>query len=90
MAQLALSGSFDYLRYGSTAIITILILSVREPSLYVRIWRLHRRQILTYKDDPRTERIISISAIITVEVDGHWVLRVKRSEKGILAYIHPH
>ena len=28
----------------------------RGPSLYIRIWRLRRRQIPTYKDDPRTER----------------------------------
>ena len=41
-----------------------LFLSVRGPSLYVRIWRLqtsesdvYRRQILTYKDGPRSERL---------------------------------
>ena len=31
-------------------------LSMRGPSLYVKIQRLYRRQILTYKDGPRTER----------------------------------
>ena len=40
MSWLALSASCEYLCYGSTAIINILILSVREPSLYVKIWRL--------------------------------------------------
>ena len=35
----ALSDSFEYLCYGSTAIRYILILSVRGPSLYVRISR---------------------------------------------------
>ena len=48
----ALSGSFEYLCYGSTAIINILILSVRGSSLYVSIWRM-----LTYTDGPRTERV---------------------------------
>ena len=37
MAQLALSGSFEYLCYGSTAITNILILSVQGPFLYVKI-----------------------------------------------------
>ena len=34
---LALSGAFEYLFYGSTAIISILILSVRGSPLSVRI-----------------------------------------------------
>ena len=37
---LVLSASFEYLCYRSMAIINILILSAREPSLYVRIWRI--------------------------------------------------
>ena len=35
--HVAISGSFEYLCYGSTAIRNILILAVRGPSLYVRI-----------------------------------------------------
>ena len=66
MSQSALSDSFEYLCYGSTVIRNIWILSVRGPSLDIRIWRLHlytsesdvyRRRILTYKDAPRTERV---------------------------------
>ena len=37
MSPLALSASFEYLSYGCTASIIILILLVRGPSLYVRI-----------------------------------------------------
>ena len=39
--------------YVSTAVIFILIISVRRPSLDVRIWRLHIRQNLTSKDNER-------------------------------------
>ena len=58
MSWLALSASYEYLCYGSTSlwsmtIIIILILPVRGASLYVR----SRRQILTYKDGPRDERV---------------------------------
>ena len=37
----AFSALFEHLCYGTTAIINILILSVRGPSLYVRICRLY-------------------------------------------------
>ena len=37
ISQLAFSISFEYLFYGSTAVINILILSVRGPSLHIRI-----------------------------------------------------
>ena len=57
MTCLTLSASFEYLCYGYTAIINILIRSVREQSLDVRIWRLWR-QILTSKDGPRTEGLM--------------------------------
>ena len=49
MSQLALSDSFEYLCYGSTAIINIFILTARESDV-------HRRQILTSKVDPRAVR----------------------------------
>ena len=49
----SLSDSFEYLCYVSPSIINILILLVQGPSLYVRI----RRQIPTYKDRPRAERV---------------------------------
>ena len=42
MPWLALSGSFEYLCYGSTTIINILTLSVRGSPLYVRIVRFWR------------------------------------------------
>ena len=50
MSLLALSGSIEYLCYGSTATINILILSVQGPSLY-------DCQNLTYKDGPHAERV---------------------------------
>ena len=59
--------------YESTAIGNILILSVRRPSLYVRIWRLHLRQILTYKDGPRVERVKPCDSLI--DVVQSWVGR---------------
>ena len=37
---MSLSDSFEYLCYWSTSIRNILILTVRGPSLYVKIWRL--------------------------------------------------
>ena len=40
---LVLSGSFEYLCYGSTAIINISILTVQGSTLDVRIWRLDFR-----------------------------------------------
>ena len=52
---LSLSTSFAYLCYEYTAIINSLILSVRGPSLYAS--NVYRRQILTYKDGPRTVRV---------------------------------
>ena len=39
MSWLALSASFEYLSYGSTAIINILILSALGTSLNVRIYK---------------------------------------------------
>ena len=62
-----------------TAIINILFLSVRGPSLYFRI---HRRQILTYKDVPRTERVeqktISDVCTLYANVSYHPEIRVIR------------
>ena len=40
MSYLALSDSFEYTCYESTAITNILMLTVRESTLVVRIWRL--------------------------------------------------
>ena len=40
MSWLAFSDSFEYLFYGVTAIRNIFILTVRESTLVVRIWRL--------------------------------------------------
>ena len=56
MSQLAVSASFEYLCYGSTAIKNILILSVRNR-LYTSESHVYKRQILTYKDGPRAERV---------------------------------
>ena len=55
MSSLALSDSFEYLCYGSTAIINLLILSVLGPHLSES--DVCRRQILTYNYIPRTERV---------------------------------
>ena len=55
MSAPAPSDSFEFLCYGSTGIINILIFSARghhytsESDVYIR-------QILTYKDGPRAER----------------------------------
>ena len=57
MSESALAASFEYLCYGSTAIIDIVILS--DP-LYTSESDVYRRYILTYKNGPRTERIKTI------------------------------
>ena len=60
MSSLALSDSFEYLCFGSTAIIyikyiyNILTLSVRRQSSESDVYR---RQILTTKVDPRTAMV---------------------------------
>ena len=51
---MTLSASFEYLCYGSTAIINILIPKVRGPSLEYDVYR---RQILTPKNVPRAEMV---------------------------------
>ena len=56
MSPLSLSGSFQYLCYGSTVIRNSFILPVRGASLCVRIW--HSRQILTSKDGPHPHTCI--------------------------------
>ena len=69
MNVLALSDSFEYLCYGSTAIRYIFTLTVRGSTLVVRIWRLQtsdsddwslsprcKGEILTTKVDPRAVR----------------------------------
>ena len=40
ISLVALPGLFEYLCYGSSALIIIIIPSARGPALYVRIWRL--------------------------------------------------
>ena len=57
----------------------------RGPSLYVRLWRLYasesdvcRRQILTYKDGPRTERIKIFPMAVNLE---KWIgIQMKQKE----------
>ena len=56
MSQLALSASFEYLCYGTTAIIHIFTLTVRGLTLNFR------RQILTSKVDPRAIRVKVLAA----------------------------
>ena len=53
MSKLALPVSFEYLCYGSMAIIDSLIISVRGQSLCDRT----DARILTHKDGPHTERV---------------------------------
>ena len=48
--KLALSASFEYLWYGSTAIRYILILKICGE------FNVHSRQILTYKDGPKGKK----------------------------------
>ena len=58
MSQLVFSGSFECLCYGATVIINILFLSVSYLLVsYMLESDVHRRQILTYKDGPCTERV---------------------------------
>ena len=56
MSKLALSSLFEDLCYALTAIINILILSLRDR-LSTLESGVYRRQILTYKDGPRAERV---------------------------------
>ena len=56
MSYLALFAAFEYLSYGSTAFVDILILSVRDR-IYTPESDVYKHQILTYKDAPRTERV---------------------------------
>ena len=56
MSQLALFVSFEYLCNEATANRTILNLSASGPSKTSES-DVHRRQILTYKDSPRPERV---------------------------------
>ena len=56
MSYLSISASFEYLCYGSTTVINILILSAREPSLDVRN-DVYKERILTSEVDPRAKRV---------------------------------
>ena len=60
MSLLALSASFKYLCFESTAIINILIILMWGGGggrQYTSESDVHRRQILTYKDGPRDGRV---------------------------------
>ena len=56
MSYSSLFDSFEYLCYGSTAVKNILILLVRDR-LYKFESGVYRRQILTFKDGTRAERV---------------------------------
>ena len=60
MSWLALSDSFKYLCYESTAIRNILLSQCRGR-LYTSESDVYRRQILTYKDGPRAVKIQEVS-----------------------------
>ena len=68
MSPLSLSGSFQYLCYGSTVIRNSCIFPVRGASLCVRIW--HRRQILTCNDGPHPHTFIPppLTCVITRDI----------------------
>ena len=67
MSQLALSDLFEYLSYGYKTNGHILILSVWGPvRFHTSESDVYRRQILTYKDGPRAERI-KIFLLVTVK-----------------------
>ena len=55
MSYLALSASFEYLSYGSTAFVNILFFQ-RGDRIYMPESDVYKHQILTYKDAPRSER----------------------------------
>ena len=60
MSYLALSTSFEYLCYGSTAIINTINLFQCWDRFYKSESDIYRRQILTHKDGSRTERVSQI------------------------------
>ena len=70
MSWLALSASLKYLCYGSTAIRKILLFQ-REDRLYTSQSDVYRRQILTYKDGLRAER-----------VNDDWILAINHISYG--------
>ena len=53
MSELALSDSFEYLCYGSMAIINIFTLTARGSTLDVRIWRLQTSDSDDWSRSPR-------------------------------------
>ena len=59
MSSVALSDTFEYLCYGPWAVGNILIISVRDVFIQQNLIStdVYIRQILTYKDGPRAERI---------------------------------
>ena len=59
MSKLVPSASFEYLCYGSTHIVNILIHSVRGPDrLLTSESDIYSRQILMYKVGPSTVRVL--------------------------------
>ena len=66
MSQFALSGSFEYLCYGSTAIINIFY-SQCVDQLQSSESDVHRRQILTAKVDPRAVRVKDLVTVATAD-----------------------
>ena len=63
MSYLDLCDSFEYLCYGSNAIINIFTLTARGLTLESDVYR---RQILTTKVDPRTVKVNPLSTIVVL------------------------
>ena len=66
MSQLALSASFEYLLWVYTVILNILILSVRGPSLDVRIWRLQTSDSDVLRRAARWKGYVCYTCMITL------------------------
>ena len=75
MSSLALSDSFEYLCYECNAIRNLFILTARESTLVVRIWRLETSDSVNESRFPRckscyssvnknTERLLQLTSVV--------------------------
>ena len=62
--------SVEYLCYGSTAVVNLLLSFSLEfgDGLYTSEFDIYRRQILTYKDGPGAERVRSVCSGISTKL----------------------
>ena len=63
MSLLAFSASFEYLCYGSTANLNMLLLQMSESDVYTSDADIYCHQILTSKVNPCTERVTALQSL---------------------------